>query len=186
MVKDEITYTCAFCGKLFKDTKPNRKVCSVACAGKSTAKDLTGQIFGKLTAIRRLEERNASHRLWLCECECGNLTKVPINFLTTGHTKSCGCARLEKGKWKAENRPEFVEGTNVKRIACDKPFKCNTSGVRDVCLHVSGKWVARIGFQNKRIHLGLFERFEDAVAARREAEELYYKPMIEKYKEKTE
>ena len=121
-MKDQITYTCAFCGKVFQSTNPNRRFCSRECSGRSTARDLTGQVFGKLTAIRRLDEWNISHRLWLCQCECGNQTKVPINFLTKGHTKSCGCARKEKGKWKPEMHPEYFEGTNVTRIAQDKPF----------------------------------------------------------------
>ncbi|MCL2530723.1 MAG: AP2 domain-containing protein [Oscillospiraceae bacterium] len=177
----EISYTCGFCEIAFTSTNPNRRFCSTSCAGKSTAKDITGNVYGKLTAIKRLDERNASHRLWLCRCECGNLTKVPINFLTTGHTKSCGCF---KGKGQRKNHLYLFEGTNISRINKDTLFKCNTSGVRGVHQHESGKWMARIGFQNKRIYLGIFKTFEEAVAARREAEEKYFKPIIEKYNKK--
>jgi len=35
------------------------------------ALDLTGQKFGKLTAIERLPSRNGK-TYWLCKCECGN------------------------------------------------------------------------------------------------------------------
>jgi len=182
-MKKTFTFTCAFCGIEFESEKPNRRFCSRECSGRSTAKDLTGQVFGKLTAIRRLEESNISHRLWLCQCECGNLTKVPINFLTKGHTKSCGCARRETGKWKPEKHPEYFEETNVIRIAREKPLISNTSGFRGVHQHEDGKWIARIGFQNKRMYLGIFKTFEEAVKARLEAEDVYYKPILEKYKE---
>ena len=39
-------------------------------------KDLTGQTFGKLTVIKRVEDQKAGRPTWLCQCECGNLTTV--------------------------------------------------------------------------------------------------------------
>lgn len=49
----------------------------------------------------------------------------------------------------------------------------NTSGVTGVCFY-RNKWNARIDINNKTIHLGAFDLFEDAVKARKEAEEKYY------------
>ena len=49
----------------------------------------------------------------------------------------------------------------------------NKSGVSGVTER-NGKWLARIGYKNKRIHLGTFDRFEEAVRARLEAEEEYW------------
>lgn len=54
-------------------------------------KDITGQRFGRLTAIRRTGKDKFSHSIWLCECDCGNFTQVVIGSLTTGKTRSCGC-----------------------------------------------------------------------------------------------
>ena len=52
----------------------------------------------------------------------------------------------------------------------------NTSGVSGVNFHKStGKWHARIGVRGERINLGLFNSFEDAVKARKLAEEQFYK-----------
>lgn len=56
--------------------------------------DLTGQTFGKLTAIKKSEfagngKKPVIH--WECICECGNLTKVRGNALRQYLTKSCGC-----------------------------------------------------------------------------------------------
>ena len=53
--------------------------------------DLTGKKFGKLTVIRPLDERKNKSVVWECQCECGNIKKVPTHLLTSNHTKSCGC-----------------------------------------------------------------------------------------------
>ncbi len=60
-------------------------------------KDITGQRFGKLTALERLEEKSGTSYLWLCRCDCGNEIKVPVSRLTSGHVKSCGCLKKEIG-----------------------------------------------------------------------------------------
>jgi hypothetical protein len=57
------------------------------------AVDLTGQRFGKLVAIERIDDLNRSKGrvLWKCKCDCGNYTVVQTSNLTNGHTQSCGC-----------------------------------------------------------------------------------------------
>lgn len=53
--------------------------------------------------------------------------------------------------------------------------KNNTSSVTGVNYHkLTGKWIARIGINNNRIQLGLFDNFDDAVKARKQAEEKYF------------
>lgn len=53
-------------------------------------------------------------------------------------------------------------------------YMSNTSGVVGVGWHrQSQKWQAGIKVGQKRIHLGLFDTFEEAVAARKAAEVLY-------------
>lgn len=56
----------------------------------ATLKNLTGQKFGRLTAIKYL-----GNRKWRCKCECGNIIDVFTNNLTRGNTKSCGCLNSE-------------------------------------------------------------------------------------------
>lgn len=47
----------------------------------------------------------------------------------------------------------------------------NTSGVTGVFFHTAAsKWVAKIGVGFDHVHLGTFDKFDDAVAARRTAE----------------
>lgn len=62
--------------------------------GGRKATDLTGQKFGKLTAIKRVENspQNAVAR-WLCRCECGVEKIMYASNLTEGATTSCGCSK---------------------------------------------------------------------------------------------
>lgn len=53
-------------------------------------KDITGQVFGRLTAVRFRRYSG-----WECSCECGTLAIVSGTDLRNGHTKSCGCLRDE-------------------------------------------------------------------------------------------
>lgn len=61
--------------------------------GEKQLKDIKGQRFGKLTAIERLNEKRGSTYYWLCQCDCGNTSKVTTNGLLVGKIKSCGCAK---------------------------------------------------------------------------------------------
>lgn len=60
----------------------------------SKAADLTGMVFGNLTALYRVENKNNRTR-WHCRCSCGNEIDVTTHDLRTGHVKSCGCYRKE-------------------------------------------------------------------------------------------
>lgn len=57
--------------------------------------DLTGQQFGYLTVIKRVENVGKATR-WLCKCKCGKEKIVYGTNLRRGLTKSCGCYRKEK------------------------------------------------------------------------------------------
>lgn len=53
--------------------------------------------------------------------------------------------------------------------------KNNTSGIVGVGWHkTTNKWVAYIAINKKQIHLGLFDKKEDAIKARKEAEDKYF------------
>lgn len=55
--------------------------------------DLTGSSYGKLTALRRVENDRHGASRWLCKCDCGNEVTVGSHNLRRGKTKSCGCLR---------------------------------------------------------------------------------------------
>ena len=68
------------------------------------AVDLTGQRFGRLTVIKRIENAKDGHARWECQCDCGNITQVNSNVLKKENgIKSCGCLRKEVAKEKAFN-----------------------------------------------------------------------------------
>lgn len=54
--------------------------------------DLTGKKFGRLTVIGVADDgkRKTSY---ICQCDCGNATKVRADALLAGRTKSCGCLK---------------------------------------------------------------------------------------------
>ena len=53
--------------------------------------DITGQKFGRLTAIKYVGKDKYRRLLWLCKCDCGNEKVVAKSVLKCGATKSCGC-----------------------------------------------------------------------------------------------
>lgn len=58
-------------------------------------KDISGQKFGRLTAIERVGKDKENRALWRCVCECGNEIIVPGKSLRSGNTKSCGCFNID-------------------------------------------------------------------------------------------
>jgi hypothetical protein len=63
---------------------------------KERALDLTGQVFGRLTAVRIDQERTERGRsgkiIWECACDCGATSYVQANNLRSGQSTTCGAA----------------------------------------------------------------------------------------------
>lgn len=84
------------CGKVHKALKANvvsGKTKSCGCVGEERQivnKDITGQKFNRLTAIKRIDTRR-----WLFRCECGVEKILDCANVVTGSTKSCGCANYD-------------------------------------------------------------------------------------------
>jgi len=58
--------------------------------------DIIGQVFGRLTVIAKADIKNKQPR-FVCQCECdGKTVIVPGWNLKSGHTKSCGCLKIEQ------------------------------------------------------------------------------------------
>lgn len=56
--------------------------------------DLTGQSYGRLTAIRRVSTGSAG-AVWLWGCQCGNHVEAASAHVRHGRRRSCGCLRRE-------------------------------------------------------------------------------------------
>lgn len=146
-------------------------------------RDLTGQRFGRLLVLEPEAGTpvNGSGDYWRCRCDCGKEVVCAKENLTGGSTQSCGCLRDETRKNNMKKSIHFVEGTCVERIASPRPGVKNTSGCRGVYRRENNRWRAVIGFQGKVHSLGSFREFEEAVKARKRAEEELYGPLLEKY-----
>lgn len=132
--------------------------------------DLTDQRFGSLTVLRPVENIGG-RTAWICRCDCGRESVVRLADLRGGHTKTCGCQRSTTINL-LRSRLTYVDGTCVEKIQTKTVQKNNTSGVTGVeWLPHRQKWKASISFKKKRYHLGCFSKFEDAVKARKKAEE---------------
>jgi len=59
-------------------------------------RNLVGETFARLTVTSRAENSKGGKARWDCTCVCGNtVPAVQTSNLTNGHTKSCGCAKIE-------------------------------------------------------------------------------------------
>ena len=149
--------------------------------------DLTGQRFGRLTALAPAENIGGC-TAWLCRCDCGQETVVITKRLRDGHRTSCGCDNENFGKppnVAGRASLTYVEGTCVEMIQSDTVRRNNTSGVTGVdWLTRKRRWRASICFKGVRRSLGTFENFDDAVEARKRAEAELHLPFLEKYQGK--
>ena len=156
---------------------------------KSTRVDITGKTFYRLTAIKCTDERDKlKNILWLFKCACGKEVVCSASSVKDDSVKSCGCQKIDKAMEASEDmrkRILWTEGTCINSIASTKIPKNNTSGITGVYWYKkSNKWRAQIRFKGVNYYLGSFFTLSEAEAARKDAEEKYFKPMIEKYADK--
>jgi len=163
-----------------------KKVKCCGCRLNREKNDLSGETFGRLTVISPTKERINGSVVWECVCSCGESKKVSAFHLAIGDTKSCGCLGQERALENIEKARErfYVEGTNLTALT-RKANKTNKSGIKGVHWDKSkSKWMANIGHKGKTIYLGRFKNIEDAAAARKAAEEKYFRPVLEKYQDR--
>lgn len=169
---------------------------SCGCLQEESRKvDVTGERRGSLTAVRPTEKiyrqgrKSGGSVIWVWRCDCGREIEAPLSGVGPDGRTSCGCKRRplnvrQAAEMRKKAEPNFVDGTNLASLSSRMP-KNNTTGVKGVSWHARmHKYQARITFKGKQIHLGTFDRLEDAAAARKRAEEEYFKPMLEAHKKK--
>jgi hypothetical protein len=162
-------------------------------------KDITGQRFGRLIAVKRTGKSNNGTSFWLCKCDCGNEKIVNIDILNRGKSKSCGCLRSEVSRKNASKIASLNDFENIKKAQAyvaefdskegtrissltAKISKLNTSGVKGVSWDKRRKrWLAQMDFKGAPVLRSNFINKKDAINARKEAEEKYFKPILKKY-----
>lgn len=60
-------------------------------------RDLTGNVFERLTVLSREGKNKHGGILWNCICSCGAICVVNGDSMKSGITKSCGCLKAKLG-----------------------------------------------------------------------------------------
>lgn len=153
-------------------------------------KKLIGKTFGELTVLKRVN--NEGNSRYLCRCSCGKEVVLVGAAILAGQQKTCGHVH-DKGYEKFSEIKDLgtkdleskrVEGTSLYAITTKKPIN-NSSGYKGVSyVPKRKKYRAYLGLGGKQINLGMYDTAEEAYQARLAGEEKYYKPLLEKYKDK--
>ncbi|MBR3706374.1 MAG: hypothetical protein IKM19_05340 [Firmicutes bacterium] len=142
--------------------------------------DITGQKFGRITALHPTQRRSKrGHLIWHCQCDCGRELDISYNDLVYTNRKSCGCRKQEHNQ-ELKNILTHIDGTSIDMLRSKKVPADNTTGAKGV-YYIRGKYTAKIVFQKKQYHLGSYETFEEAAAVRAEAEKMLFDGAVEYY-----
>lgn len=133
--------------------------------------------FGNLTALKY----DAKKRKWLCKCDCGNNVYITTRNLTYNNTTSCGCKRVTTLLNNMYDCDTNIHQFNL--YDTGKSLKINnTSGYTGVTYNKRrNKWAASIMFRKKLYFLGYHDKKEDAVKARKLAEEKLHGEFLDWY-----
>ncbi len=91
--------------------------------------NLTGQTFGKLYVVKRVENDAQGTVQYLCRCECGNEKIVRANHLKRGAVRSCGC--LASALTSQRNTTHNKTGTRLYRIWRGIKVRCYDAHHKD-------------------------------------------------------
>lgn len=131
----------------------------------SKALDLTGQKFGRLTAIKKVGVSKDKNVIWECVCECGNTKEVRGSHLFHGKVRSCGCLAKEildyRNKYKNSNLTHGLSKTRLYTKYVHMKERCSDKGKIDYYgrgIKVSDEWSDKengfINFYNWAINNG--------------------------------
>jgi len=94
--------------------------------------DLTGQRFGRLIVIKRVENKG-KHVRWLAKCDCGNFIITSgrsLRSTTPGrNTRSCGCLRVDIARKNSTKHGKTH--TRLYRIWSNMKRRCNSEQDKD-------------------------------------------------------
>lgn len=172
------------CGSIREVLATNLKRGTTVSCGCKKKTDLTGCRIGNLVILERSEKfgtrGDRRTRLWKCRCDCGNTVYRATDTLTGNGLAMCSqCASLCNTE-KARMQAGYTEGTQLAKIRITTPESDNASGIRGIYLdRKTGKYRARLVFQQKTYNLGTFTSLEAALKARQEAEDKIFGRFLE-------
>lgn len=86
-------------------------------------RDISGQKFGRLTAVKREGTSKNGQTTWLCKCDCGNETVSTMGNLVYGTMRSCGCLKIEQASML--NKTHGMRHTRLYRIWTNMKTRCH-------------------------------------------------------------
>lgn len=118
--------------------------------------NLTGQKFGRLTAIcfvRADKQKTGSTKsLWRWKCDCGNEIEVYAERVKSGNTKSCGC--YEKEIASKISKTHGMSKTRIYHIYIGMKNRCNNQNTKIYKnyggrgINICNEWNSESGFEN--------------------------------------
>lgn len=110
-------------------------------------RDLTGVKFGKLTAVRHMENRAQRGAMWEVHCDCGSTKIMPAGRLLSGASESCGCSKGHHGMSGSKTYASW--GQMIQRCTNPKTFSYPKYGARGIA--VCQRWM---NFENFLADMG--------------------------------
>lgn len=107
-----------------------------------------GEKYNMLTFIRYTGCKRNGSEIWECRCDCGKTTYIKKTFVTSGHTKSCGCQK-HKGYPKHGKCETRIYNTHQKmKQRCYKEYEKEYHNYGGRGITVCDEWLGEDGFIN--------------------------------------
>lgn len=116
--------------------------------------DITGNVFGRLTAIRRVQSPTRD-QVWLFQCACGTTKEIMKASVTKGSTKSCGCLAHE-----------IHVSLATKHGMSKTPEYCAWKHLNGRCNNPNNKAFKNYGGRGIRVYYSSFDEFLGDVGTR--------------------
>lgn len=137
-------------------------------------KDIRGKRYGKLTVIAPTDRRSAfASAYWQCRCDCSAVIEKTKYYLNNSPEPMCNdCFEQKRQEWLKALYSDDTSAHRIKHVLFKYKTK-NESGYPGVYRR-GKKWIAKICFQGEMHTLGTFENVNQAIDARKQAENRYF------------
>lgn len=107
----------------------------------SRFKDASGQRFDRLVAQWPVGRSGCGtpRIVWLCLCDCGQLTTAYVNHLRRGAIRSCGCLNIEVMVKRNKTNPPSLKHGHSRDSGCSPEYN-SWSGMMNRCYQINAPY----------------------------------------------